>query len=93
MVELRDFADLIDGDLVIRKLKVSAPDEVFVKAVLEASEGVGILFAAGAGELIAAAPRSRAGALDELLFDLAAELAPRLVCQTRDPDASEPAVG
>ena len=46
----------------------------YIKAILEASQGLGALFAERGGDLIVAAPWSRAAALDELLGDLAAEV-------------------
>src|SRR5690606_29170819 len=67
-------AGLIDSDLVTRRLSLRASDVVFAKSILEASEGVGVLFGERGGELIAAAPRSRCAELDRLLFDLCREL-------------------
>lgn len=67
-------APLLDGDLVARRLFVRARDAVFVRGVLEASEGVGVLFAEHGGELILATPKPLAAALDELIADLVKEL-------------------
>jgi hypothetical protein len=47
---------------------------VFVKGILEASEGLGALFAEQGGDLLLASPRSLEPALDELVRDLVAEL-------------------
>lgn len=47
---------------------------MFLKGVLEASEGVAALFSVQAGELAAVAPASRARALDELLRDMQSEV-------------------
>lgn len=65
---------LLDADLVARRLRVRARDAVFVKGVLEASEGVGVLFAEQGGDLIVAAPRSLEAQLEEVVGDLALEL-------------------
>jgi hypothetical protein len=65
---------LLDADLVARRLRVRARDAVFVKGVLEASEGVGVLFAEQGGDLIVAAPRSLEAQLEEVVRDLAIEL-------------------
>ncbi len=65
---------LIDADLVTRRLCLRASDVVFAKGILEASEGVGVLFGERGGELIVATPSSRAAELDRLLADLCAEI-------------------
>lgn len=70
---------LVDDDLITRRVIVRARDVVFVKGVFEASEGVGALFAERGGELVIAAHASRARELDEILCDLAAELAEWIV--------------
>lgn len=67
-------APLLDADLVSRRVRVRARDTVFVRGVLEASEGVGVLFAEHGGDLTLAAPRSLAAALDEVIADLVLEL-------------------
>lgn len=65
---------LVDGDLAVRRIRVRARDAVFVKGILEASEGVAVLFASRGGELSLAAPHSRVALLDEIVADLLAEL-------------------
>jgi len=65
---------LIGLGLVARKLSIPRADVVFLKAVLEASEGLGAVFADKGGDLFVAAPTSRAAELDQLLADLAVEL-------------------
>jgi hypothetical protein len=67
-------APLLDSDLVSRRVRVRARDTVFVRGVLEASEGVGVLFAEHGGDLVLATPRSLAAALDEVIADLVKEL-------------------
>jgi hypothetical protein len=65
---------LVDADLVTRRLRVVDKDVVYVKAIMEASEGIGALFAERGGDLLLAAPHSRRAALDQLLDDLCDEL-------------------
>jgi len=74
---------LLDDDLVTVRIRVRPPDVVFVKSVLEASEGLGAVFAkprvpgdAGhdGGALVIAAPRSRASELHQTLVDLRHDL-------------------
>lgn len=60
--------------LLVRTLLVRPSDVVFVKSILEASEGVASIFAEKGGELTIAAHASRARDLDELLCDLALEV-------------------
>jgi len=64
--------------LVAREVSVAKEDVVFVKGVFEASEGLGALFAERGGELVIAAPTSRAAELDEVLADLVVELGARV---------------
>ena len=78
---------LLGEDLVEVRLTVREPDVVFVKGVMEASEGLGAVFAEprtrgrrGApdgrdgGALVIVAPRSRALELYELIEDLKIDL-------------------
>jgi hypothetical protein len=60
--------------LVTRRVRVAPQDVVFVKGLIEASEGLGSLFAERGGDLLLAATDSRSGDLDELLADLEAEI-------------------
>jgi hypothetical protein len=69
--------------MVVRTLHVAAPDVVFVKGVLEASDGVASLFAESGGELSIAAPPGRERDLAELIDDLRREIA-----GVTTPDAS-----
>lgn len=64
---------LTDDDLITRRVRVHAKDVVFVKGIFEASEGIGALFADHGGDLILAAPRSRATEFEALLADLVAD--------------------
>ncbi len=58
------------GELVERRVHVRARDVVLVKGICEASEGLCAMFADHGGDLVLAAPRSRALELDELVADL-----------------------
>ncbi len=58
------------GELIERSVRVAARDVVLVKGICEASEGLCAMFAQEGGDLILAAPISRARELDELVSDL-----------------------
>lgn len=58
----------------VRTLSVRAPDVVFVKGIIEASEGIAVIFAERGGELTIAAPQGRGAELAELLSDIALEV-------------------
>ncbi len=58
-----------DG-MVTRRLVVRAKDVVFVKGIVEASEGLAQLFAEKGGDIVLAAPSARAEELDRLVLDL-----------------------
>jgi hypothetical protein len=60
--------------MLVRRVSVRSPDAVFVKGLVEASEGLAGVFAERGGELLLAAPREREAELIELLADLEAEL-------------------
>lgn len=60
--------------MTTRRLSVRAPDVVFVKGIIEASEGLAVVFAERGGELTIAAPMERRADLAELISDLAAEV-------------------
>lgn len=64
----------IDDTMVVRRVSVPARDVVFLRSVIEASDGVAMLFAEHGGELCIAAPLSRQAELDRLLADLKLEL-------------------
>ncbi len=65
---------LLDADLATRRFSVRAADVVYVKGVLEASEGLGVLFGERGGELTLATTKSRLAELDRLLIDLQREI-------------------
>ncbi len=56
--------------LVERRVRVAPRDVVIIKGICEASEGLCAMFAEAGGDLILAAPISRARELDELVVDL-----------------------
>jgi hypothetical protein len=61
-------------ELCVGRLVVLPEHVVFVKGVVEASEGLASLFAERGGDLCIAAPHDRAAELRDLLLDLAADL-------------------
>lgn len=71
----------------VQRLSVRAPDVVFVKGVIEASDGLAIVFAERGGDLTIAAPMDRGAELSELLRDLAEELGGHLEEPTNALDA------
>jgi hypothetical protein len=65
---------LLGPQLTIRKLNVLARDVVFVKSIIQASEGICCVFSDGGGELLLAAAEDRAADLHRLADDLELEL-------------------
>lgn len=63
-----------DDSMVIRRVVVPKRDVVFIRGVLEASDGVGWVFALQGGDLTIAGCASRAGELDQVLADLRGEI-------------------
>jgi hypothetical protein len=72
--------------LFVRRVDVSPPDVVYVKGILEASEGLGVVFAERGGELVIASAPDRSAALDELLADLVSEIGARIDADSRIPE-------
>ena len=66
--------EIVSAGMLVREISVGAPDVVFVKGLLEASEGLAAVFAERGGELTLVAPQGREAELDELVADLIAEL-------------------
>jgi hypothetical protein len=60
--------------MVTRAIVVRACDVVLLKGIVEAHDGIAQVFAERGGDLVLAAPVSRAHELDELVRDLCAEL-------------------
>ena len=67
----------VGAGMLVRWLHVHPADVVFVKGVVDASDGLAAVFAEQGGELLLAAPFEREGELAELLADLEAELGGR----------------
>jgi hypothetical protein len=61
-----------------RRVSVLAADVVYVKGIVEASEGLASVFAEQGGELTIAAPYGREPELEELLEDLHMEIGARV---------------
>lgn len=59
--------------LLTRRVRVRTDQVAFVRYVLEAEDGVGLLHGDGTGELTMIAPHGQGAALDRLITDLAAE--------------------
>ena len=61
-------------DLVLRRVRVQARDVVFLKGVIEASEGVAAVFSESGGDLTIATLPGQERELDRILLDLRAEM-------------------
>ncbi|MBK6460271.1 MAG: DUF4911 domain-containing protein [Myxococcales bacterium] len=61
--------------MAARRVVLRAKDVVLLKGILEASDGLAVVFAEGGGDLIVAAHASREAELDEALAALRDELA------------------
>jgi hypothetical protein len=59
--------------MVARRILVRAKDVVFIKGMIEASEGLAQLFAEEGGDLTLASPACREGELEALVCDLVLE--------------------
>jgi hypothetical protein len=64
--------DVAARGLVAFRVEIDPREVVFVKSVVEASEGLASIFAESGGSLTIASPPSRRAALVELLDDLVA---------------------
>jgi uncharacterized protein DUF4911 len=65
--------EMLLGGLVTRRVRVPAREVVFVKGVIEASEGVAVVFADRGGDLTIATLPSQKDELDRILHDLETE--------------------
>lgn len=74
--------------LAVGRLVVAPEHVVFVKGVIEASDGLACLFADRGGDLRIASPVDRAAELRELLADLAAELGGTLEIEAPRPQGA-----
>jgi hypothetical protein len=60
--------------MVVRRVVLRAPDVVFFKGIVEASEGLAAVFAEQGGDLFVAAAIARTAELDAVLDELCVEL-------------------
>ena len=60
--------------MVVRRLMVNPADVVFVKGLVDASEGLAAVFAEAGGDIALASPLGREKDLDALLADVAREV-------------------
>ena len=67
-------APCVGEGMVVRRVVLRAPDVVFFKGVIEASEGLAAVFAESGGDLTIAAPTEREAELDALLDALCIEV-------------------
>ena len=65
---------LLGEGLVTREVRVEARDVVLVKGIVEAREGIAVVFAEKGGDLTICAPLGRERELDELVDDLCADV-------------------
>jgi len=70
----RPVTPCVGEGMVTRRLLVHARDVVYLKGIVEASEGIAQVFGEKGGELTLAAPSERAAELDALVKDLCDEL-------------------
>lgn len=71
----RSVPPFVGPGMVTRALVVRASDVVFVKGIVEASDGIAQVFAEHGGDLTLAAPLDREAELDELIVELARAVA------------------
>jgi hypothetical protein len=67
-------APVVGDGMVVRRIVVRSRDVVFLKGIVEASEGLAAVFAEHGGDLWVAAPVEREAEMDALLDDLCVEL-------------------
>lgn len=65
---------LLGEPLVVRRVRVPPSEVVFLKGIIEASEGLACVFAEAGGELTIATMPDQAAALDALLADVRDEI-------------------
>ena len=70
----RPVPPLVGEGMVTRRLVLRAKDVAFLKGVVEAHDGLAVVFAEHGGDLVIAAPSDRERELEELVSDLAREL-------------------
>ncbi len=67
-------APVAGPEVSLRRLRVAARDVVYLKGILEASEGLAQLYAEHGGEITLVVHPSREAELDQLLSELREEL-------------------
>lgn len=70
--------ETVGQGMVVRHVSVSAPEVVFVKGLVEASDGLAGVFAERGGELLLVSPFGREAELGEFISDLEADVGARL---------------
>lgn len=65
---------VLGAPLVVRRVRVAPTEVVYVKGIVEASEGLAVVFAESGGELMIATMPSQLDELDTLLRDLRDEI-------------------
>jgi hypothetical protein len=75
------------GGLIVRQVRIAPRDVVFLKGVIEASEGVAAVFAERGGDLTIATLHSQRDELDRILQDLREETGALLDCSSGDGTA------
>jgi hypothetical protein len=63
--------------MLVQEVIVQPSDVVFVKGIIEASDGIAVVFAERGGELTLAAPPGRGDEFSELLMDLERDVGAR----------------
>lgn len=63
----------LDPCLLRRRIRVRGEDEIWLRSVLEAYDGLALLYADGSGTVTLGAPLDRAAELDALLAELCGE--------------------
>lgn len=72
MAASKSLGVLLD-ELIVRRVRVPACEVVFLKGIIDASEGVAAVFAETGGDLTIATPPSQRKELDRILQDLREE--------------------
>lgn len=73
--------------MLVCEVSVRAPEVVFVKGLVEASDGLASVFAERGGELLLATPHGREAELGELLADLERDIGARVGAPRSGGDA------
>lgn len=86
-------AALIDSDMVVRAIELQRGEVVYVKSIVQASDGLCCLLAdRSEGPILLAAPRDRKAELDRLVDDLVNELGESCMIVCPDVPPSENAM-